>query len=214
MAAAAAAAAARAAPQSDGDHLLKVLFLDVDGVLHAVDVQDEDAAATPLMLAALKGKAGAVEKLLSRGASVTKVDRRGATAEDYARGKGHGDVVLLLRRHAKPRGRRGAAAAPRAPLPPPRAAASASAVPPPPPPPPPSVTLLSVCFSILSYLIYLPWGSVVSSTHPPSLARAGARARASRRCSARIMAPPSHTSPSLCRSERISSRPVRLRLGA
>ena len=32
-AAAAAAAAARAAPQSDGDHLLKVLFLDVDGVL-------------------------------------------------------------------------------------------------------------------------------------------------------------------------------------
>ena len=105
-------------------------------------------------------------------------------------------------------------AAPRAPLPPPRAAASASAVPPPPPPPPPSVTLLSVCFSILSYLIYLAQGSVVSSTHPPSLARAGARARASRRCSARIMAPPSHTSPSLCRSERISSRPARLRLGA
>lgn len=52
--------------------------------------------ATPLLRAARWGHADVVTRLLQHGASLTSVDSVGKSAGDWARSKGHADVVLAL----------------------------------------------------------------------------------------------------------------------
>ncbi len=54
------------------------------------------SGGTPLMSAAKKGSADVVKLLLSHGADANKRDKAGKTALDYARAKGHQEVVGLL----------------------------------------------------------------------------------------------------------------------
>ncbi|CAI5992045.1 unnamed protein product, partial [Closterium sp. NIES-64] len=60
---------------------------------------DGDGGATPLMVAAGKGRAEEVEMLLSLGADVTLTSDEGSTALDWARMYGHEAVCRILERH-------------------------------------------------------------------------------------------------------------------
>jgi ankyrin repeat protein len=64
----------------------------------AIDVPDRESGATPLMIAASLGRAGAVAVLLQRGANPLLRDHAGHTALDRAREAQNNDVVKLLQR--------------------------------------------------------------------------------------------------------------------
>jgi ankyrin repeat protein len=64
----------------------------------AIDVPDRESGATPLMIAASLGRAGAVAVLLQRGANPLLRDRAGHTALDRAREAQNSDIVKLLQR--------------------------------------------------------------------------------------------------------------------
>jgi hypothetical protein len=62
----------------------------------AIDAPDRESGATPLMIAASLGRAGAVAMLLRRGANPLLRDHAGHTALDRAREAQNSDVVKLL----------------------------------------------------------------------------------------------------------------------
>jgi ankyrin repeat protein len=62
----------------------------------AIDAPDRESGATPLMIAASLGRAGAVAVLLRRGANPQLRDHAGHTALDRAREAQNSDVVKLL----------------------------------------------------------------------------------------------------------------------
>jgi ankyrin repeat protein len=64
----------------------------------AIDVPDRESGATPLMIAASLGRAGAVAVLLQRGANPLLRDHAGHTALDRAREAQNSDIVKLLQR--------------------------------------------------------------------------------------------------------------------
>jgi uncharacterized protein len=63
----------------------------------AIDAPDRESGATPLMIAASLGRAGAVAVLLRRGANPQLRDHAGHTALDRAREAQNNDVVKLLK---------------------------------------------------------------------------------------------------------------------
>jgi len=64
----------------------------------AIDVPDRESGATPLMIAASLGRAGAVMVLLRRGANPLLRDHAGHTALDRAREAQNGEIVKLLQK--------------------------------------------------------------------------------------------------------------------
>jgi len=61
-------------------------------------VPDRESGATPLMIAASLGRAGAVMVLLRRGANPLLRDHAGHTALDRAREAQNGEIVKLLQK--------------------------------------------------------------------------------------------------------------------
>jgi ankyrin repeat protein len=60
---------------------------------------------TPLILAATQGHAGTVKKILEGGASVNVKSQKSKTALDMARAEGHEQVVAILEKHVKDKGK-------------------------------------------------------------------------------------------------------------
>jgi ankyrin repeat protein len=76
----------------------------------AIDALDRESGATPLMIAASLGRAGAVAVLLRRGANPLLRDHAGHTALDRAREAQNSDVVNLLLGNTRKTGTAGRAA--------------------------------------------------------------------------------------------------------
>ena len=57
----------------------------------------EDTLLTPLMFAAMNGRADVVRVLLRRGGQINARDETGMTARDLAREAGHEEIIRLLK---------------------------------------------------------------------------------------------------------------------
>jgi uncharacterized protein len=62
----------------------------------AVDSRTSDAAATPLMATADRGRTAAAQCLLAAGADVQAADARGTSALHYAARAGYADTIIML----------------------------------------------------------------------------------------------------------------------
>jgi ankyrin repeat protein len=65
-----------------------------------IDAQDNEGL-TPLMFAAMHGKADCLELLLDRGADTSLCDRQGRTAAGIARALGHENEAVMIEAHEK-----------------------------------------------------------------------------------------------------------------
>jgi ankyrin repeat protein len=77
--------------RGDAEMLEKLLARGVPA-----DATNDLLGRTPLIIATMNGHVALVRILLSRGASVSKIDMEGWTAMRYARGFGYTEIVELL----------------------------------------------------------------------------------------------------------------------